>query len=587
MTDTLVQRDCAQEPVPDVLTPVGRAHVELLPSPWRRQLDAARRFYVEELAEEDVLHGFRRRVAPQAPGRPLTGWCRDDSNVVFGQWISTLARFAGSGDAAAGEKARRLVEGWFDVFRADPGLMMAHYPFDKLVGGLVDLARYVDEELATTVLAEVVTVAVEALDRRNTPAAKTPANLADGDQLEWYTLTENLLRAWQLTGDCRYRDFADVWRYSSFWAAFDETDRPVGLEGLHAYSHLNSMASAAAVFAATGDERHLRVATHAHDWWRSTQCYATGGFGPSERTVRADGSLGRALEFRADSFEAPCGSWAAFKLGRHLVTATGDARFSHWTERLLVNGVGAALDVTPKGEHTYYADYRMAGGMRTPYHDTYACCSGSFGQAVTDYPELVYLTDGETVFVNQYVPSRLELAGDRGRVALRLEGDYVATGMVTLMLDEVSGTFADQIAFRLPEWADEVLVERGAGAEAHRAATDGWVRLEGPWRPGDGVRLCFPLTVRAEAVDPQHPDRVAFVRGAAVLVFEASHHEPLPALTRDLEERLVPTDRPDEWLLGSWRGEQLRTRVKPYWNTRPFEPYRMYVDLDRGPLEVC
>ncbi len=587
MTDTLVQRDRVPEPVRDVLTPVGRAHVELLSSHWRRQFDAARRFYVEDLAEDDVLYGFRRRVAPQAPGRPLTGWCREDSNVAFGQWISTLARFAGSGDAAAGAKARRLAEGWFEVFRADRGLMMAHYPFDKLVGGLVDLARYVDADLATTMLAEVVPVAVEALDRRNTPAAKTPANLADGDQLEWYTLTENLLRAWRLTGDARYRDFADVWRYSSFWAAFEQTDRPTGLEGLHAYSHLNSIAGAAAVYAATGDERHLRIAVHAHDWWRSTQCYATGGFGPSERTVRADGSLGRALEFRADSFESPCGSWAAFKLGRHLVTATGDARFGHWTERLLVNGVGAALDISPNGEHTYYADYRVAGGMRTPYHDTYACCSGSFGQAVTDYPELVYLTDGETVFVNQYVPSRLKLGGERGSVALRLEGDYVAAGTVTVTIDEVSGTFADQIAFRLPEWADEVLVERGAGAEAHRGATDGWVRLDGRWRPGDGVRLTFPLALRAEAVDPQHPDRVAFARGAAVLVFEASHHEPLPALTRDLEERLVPTERPGEWLLGSWQGEQLRTRVKPYWSTRPFEPYRMYVDLDRGPQQVC
>ena len=39
---------------------------------------------------------------------------------------------------------------------------------------------------------------------------------ADGST-EWYTLTENLDRAYLATGDPIYRDFAEVWEYHDYW----------------------------------------------------------------------------------------------------------------------------------------------------------------------------------------------------------------------------------------------------------------------------------------------------------------------------------------------------------------------------------
>ena len=56
-----------------------------------------------------------------------------------------------------------------------------------------------------------------------------------------------------------------------------------------------------------------------------------------------DGSLGKALETRSDTFETLCGSWAGFKLARYLMLFTGEARYGDWIERLFYNGAGAAL----------------------------------------------------------------------------------------------------------------------------------------------------------------------------------------------------------------------------------------------------
>ena len=38
--------------------------------------------------------------------------------------------------------------------------------------------------------------------------------------LEWYTLSENLYRAYQFTGDSKYKTFGDVWRYPHYWGMF-------------------------------------------------------------------------------------------------------------------------------------------------------------------------------------------------------------------------------------------------------------------------------------------------------------------------------------------------------------------------------
>ncbi len=48
---------------------------------------------------------------------------------------------------------------------------------------------------------------------------------------------------------------------------------------LHAYSHVNTLASAGAVYDITHDPRYLAILRNAHDFMTETQVYATGGYG--------------------------------------------------------------------------------------------------------------------------------------------------------------------------------------------------------------------------------------------------------------------------------------------------------------------
>src|SRR4029079_14791531 len=83
--------------------------VQLLDSRWRSQVQGARGFYLG-LSDDDILHGFPAAAGLPAPGKALGGWCKDDTSMIFGQWLSGMARlYRATGDNAVRDKAALLM----------------------------------------------------------------------------------------------------------------------------------------------------------------------------------------------------------------------------------------------------------------------------------------------------------------------------------------------------------------------------------------------------------------------------------------------------------------------------------------------
>src|SRR5262252_2862631 len=103
--------------------------VKLRDSRWRRQVLAAREFYLS-LSDDDILHGFRRAAGLPARGKPLGGWCKEDSSTVLGQWLSGMARlYRATGDTDVRDKAARLMTEWARTIKPDGDCRMPHYAF--------------------------------------------------------------------------------------------------------------------------------------------------------------------------------------------------------------------------------------------------------------------------------------------------------------------------------------------------------------------------------------------------------------------------------------------------------------------------
>src|SRR5208283_444187 len=103
---------------------------------------------------------------------------------------------------------------------------------------------------------------------------------------------------------------------------------------------------------------------------------------------------------------------------------TGQARYGDWIERLLYNGIGAALPMSGRGRTFYYANYVLGSATKTYYGAPFPCCAGTYIQDVTEYHNLIYFKDANSLCVNLYLPSEVSWKAGGAEVKLLQETNY-------------------------------------------------------------------------------------------------------------------------------------------------------------------
>ena len=103
----------------------------------------------------------------------------------------------------------------------------------------------------------------------------------------------------------------------------------------------------------------------------------------------------------------------------------------------------------------YGSKYHTHGSRKDLMREmTWSCCTGTLPQAVTEYHNLIYFHDRENLYVNLYIPSRVEWDGPECRVEVVQETRYPEEETVLLRLHpEVPSRFG--IKFRVPKWAEK------------------------------------------------------------------------------------------------------------------------------------
>ncbi|MHB8218133.1 MAG: beta-L-arabinofuranosidase domain-containing protein [Candidatus Sulfotelmatobacter sp.] len=562
------------------LQPFNYEGVRLSTGMLDSQFRATRAYYFS-IPNDDILKGFRQRAGLRAPGNDLGGWYSGDPTVthwwskgdtfnVFGQWLSGMARLSKAGnDEELSEKAVHLMIEWGKTIEDDGFFFYSrrpnapHYTYDKTVCGLIDLYEYCGRTDALPLLEKITDWAIPSLDRIR------KLNLSD--PTEWYTLSENLYRAYRLTGNAKYKNFGDVWQYPVYWKFFTGGTE-VAPYHYHAYSHVNTLSSAAMAYEVTGEEHYLKTIVNAYDWLERTQLYATGGYGPEEEMMPPDGSLSNSLETTFRSFETPCGSWAGFKLSRYLMQFTGEARYGDWIEKLVYNGIGAALPMAAQGQTFYYSDYRMGGGRKIYHIDgTWPCCSGTYPQVVADYHNVIYFKDQDGLYINLFVPSVVTWHYKQNEIAVEQETTYPESDSTVLTVTPRDpATF--NLKFRVPGWAEGATVRVNGVLQTVATRPGTWAEIRRTWKAGDRVAIQIGMRLRTVPVDAQHPQRVALVYGPVVLVQKLE--SVLPVSTGEILAR-----RPrGNGLTFSAHGQPVGDFV-PFYKVGAGVPYNMYFDL--------
>ena len=511
---------------PRTLVPFGYSDVRLTGGPLKAQLERIHAAYLG-LDEDRLLKVYRLRAGLPAPGEDMGGWY-DPAEAFgpghsFGQYVSGLARLAkATGDAATQQKVKRLVDGFAATVDSDgysyaslrASTAFPAYIFDKHLIGLLDAYQYAGVASALPLAQKVIKGSVRYLPPRALERDEEPKH---SPYDESYTLPENLFYAYELTADEDLRALAKQFLFDRRY--FEPLSRGENvLPGLHAYSHVNALSSAARAYSHLGNPMHLEAIRNTWDMLDQTQQFASGGWGPDEAFVVPNkGLLAESLNTSHAHFETPCGAYAHFKLARYLLRFTGEGRYGDGLERVLYNTILGAKDPKGDGHFFYYSDYHAS--TEKAYHpDKWPCCSGTLPQVVADYLISAYFQSDEGLYVNLFVPSEVQWQYHGIPVKLIQTTNFPDSEMTELRL-ELPSPAEFTLNVRVPGWLRApalILVnERTAPAEPKPGT---FAAIHRKWINGDTVQVKLPLSFWTASIDEQHKDTVALMRGPIMLV---------------------------------------------------------------------
>ncbi|MBP5274878.1 MAG: glycoside hydrolase family 127 protein [Abditibacteriota bacterium] len=441
----------------------------------------------------------------------------------------------------------------------------------KAHGGLADIYHYCGAKEAKGYMDRITGWA-----EKNIPRDKAYCDVTGAMTGEWYTLAENLYRVYIFTGDERYKRFARVWEYTRWWTEIHDGD----LEGVysrpgwhHAYSHVNTFASCAAAYAAGGGSRYLDTLKKAYDFVQKEQCFATGGFGAAENLPARPGVVSAAKTCH-NTFETQCGSWAGFKLTKYLTGFTGEARYGDWSEKLLINGIGASLPTDGYGNTFYYSDYSAEGGLKAlkPDMGGWPCCSGTRAEAVADYHDQLYYYDEDNVYISQFFASRAELELKAGKVAVEQSGGFPEEEKTTVTVDpEKPAVFG--VCFRIPAWARKGVFAEVNGRKTEYEKKAGWGCIRRRWSPGDRLEILFPMDLWPCFLFDDEKNPYVVMYGPVALVCEGQDNNPFRLIDpRRLTEQFAKEEGM-AWRLREHPGYVFR----PFYALKEFDSYYMYI----------
>ncbi|WP_395399371.1 beta-L-arabinofuranosidase domain-containing protein [Pseudoduganella sp. UC29_106] len=505
--------------------------VRLLPSPFLEAQDKDLR-YILALDADKLLAPFRREGG-QPQLKPSYGnW--ESSGLdghMGGHYLSALAlMYASTGDE---EILRRLnyfvdelhkcqqkdgylggipggAQAWNDIangkLHADNfgvnGKWVPWYNLHKLYAGLRDAWKYAHNEQAKQMLIAL-----------SDWALKLSQHLSDEQmqqmlRAEHGGMNEVLADVAEITKDRKYLDLAIRFSHQAILRPLEE--KRDQLTGLHANTQIPKVIGFQRIAEMTGDTKYHDAAAF---FWQTVHDHRTVAIGGN--SVREHFHDDKDFSSMASEVEGPetCNTYNMLKLTERLFMQTPKAGYGDYYERALYNHIlgsqnpetGGLVYFTPMRANHYRVYSEVDKGMW--------CCVGSGIESHAKYGEFIYAHEGDALFVNLFIPSRLNWK-ERG-ISITQANSFPDSDTTRLTVGG-SGKFTMKI--RYPSWvAKGALTVRVNGKpQTVRATPGGYVDLAGNWKDGDKVEVRLPMRTTLEQM-PDRSNYYAVLHGPIVL----------------------------------------------------------------------
>lgn len=348
-----------------------------------------------------------------------------------------------------------------------------------------------------------------------------------------------LVKMYRHTGKKKYLDLAahflsergkqvedDMEFYAQSHLPVREQTEAVG----HAVRALYLYTGMAYLAAETGEAALTHACRTLFDDVTARKMYVTGATGS---TYRGESFTG-AFDLPNDAaYAETCASIAMMLLGNAMLSLENNAKYADAVERALYNGVLSGLSAD--GKSFFYEnplEIHLAARFDAPFSKPHypitqrvecfecSCCPPNLNRLLASLGNYVYGMEGDTLFVNQFLSSKLNFDG----IFCVQNTNYPLNGTVKL---QISG--AKQVAIRIPAWCDKFELNKPFVMQ------NGYAVVE---NDEDEIRLDLDLSPRLVFADPRvshNVGKACVMRGPVVYCAEGVDNGP------HLHSFLLPT----------------------------------------------
>ncbi len=354
------------------------------------------------------------------------------------------------------------------------GYWVPWYNLHKIFKGLTDAYSVTEDQTVLRVLLRFADWACDGL-----------SDFSDEDfekmlEYEHGGMNEVFANLYRITKNEKYLYFAEKFTHKKLFRFLLKGEDK--LDGWHANTQIPKVTGMAAIYAAS-PEAHKEYRTAAENFWRfvtQDRSYAIGGNSDKEHFEK------KGKETLSKKTCESCNTYNMMRLCEYLFSFNQKSEYFDWYENALLNHILAQQDES--GAKMYFVSL-LQGHHRT-YEKKYKswwCCTGTGMENPEKYENNIFFFDGSTLYINLYMPSRLETDG----VSLEINTDYPYSDKISIAVKR--NTEIDSLKLRIPEFSHKAAAIRH-GAKEFREIEKGYFTVSNI-KGGDTVELTLPMKI--------------------------------------------------------------------------------------------
>lgn len=516
--------------------PFALSQVQLLESPFKAAMERNAK-YLLLLDADRLLHNTRKYAGLQSKAPLYGGWeARGIAGHTLGHYLTALSQqYAATRDTRFKERINYIVsemaeaqKGYGDgyvgalpplelktmrdfqkgivetssAFNFRGGAWVPWYTQHKVLAGLKDAWTLGENAQAK----EVTLRLADWMDAITRPLSTEQMQRMLG--VEFGGMNETLADIYALTGDKKYLEAARRFHHevimNSLLAGRDE------LAGKHANTQIPKIIGEARLYEVAGDTNGKKIAETFWNRVVNHHSYVIGGNSESEHFGLPDQLSNRLGPATAET----CNTYNMLKLTRHVFKWQPKAQHFDFYERALYNHILASQE-PQQGQFVYFMSLKP-GHFKTysTSDNSFWCCVGSGMENHTKYNESIYFHNESELYVNLFIPSRLNW--EQKGLTIEQVTSYPRANTTELRVI-TRKPLPLALRIRCPQWATGGLQFTLNGKPLKvDSVPDGYSAVPRTWKTGDKLEITIPMSARSEAM-PDNAGKVALLYGPLVL----------------------------------------------------------------------